>query len=397
MTDRTPTSTRPRPRPDRTSEPPTVSYDDEYEDEYYDDDGVYERLPRASRRGSPVAVTAVAVFAVLGILVAGTLVWATRQMNPSGEPGAKVAEIVIPQGASFDDVATLLEENEVISSARVMGWWAKFNDVNSVKAGKYVNFRVNSSMSEAAEILDEGPVPPKDVVLTIIPGMWLEDALVAINKAFPNVTVDQLKFTLASGAVTSKYHGADPSVSWEGFILPETYQFDEAASAPDILTKLVGTFDETLDELGYGNATATTGHSAAELVTIASMIERETGDPDEERPKIARVIFNRLDKGTPTGIDATILYGLGRKGNESPLTKSELEADTPYNSRTRAGLPPTAIALPSEKSLAAAIAPAEGDWLYYVLKTASPRTHVFTSTYKEFERAKAECQKNGLC
>ena len=112
---------------------------------------------------------------------------------------------------------------------------------------------------------------------------------------------------------------------------------------------------------------------------------------------MARVIFNRLDAGTPTGIDATILYGLGRKGNEGGLTKTELETPGPYNSRLTPGLPPTAISLPSEQSLDAAIHPAEGDWIYYVLKTQSPRAHVFTASYKEFQKAKEECQKNGFC
>jgi len=375
-------------------------YDDEYDDDgypLYDDDAEYERLPRASRRGSPIAVTAVAVFAVVGILVAGVLVWATRQMNPSGDPGPKVASIEIPAGASFDDVAEILEQKKVIASARVMGWYAKFNDVKPVKAGRYVDFRTNSSMSDAVDVLDAGPVPPKNKVLTIIPGTWLKDAFAAINKAFPNISVQELETKLASGFITSKYHGDDPKASWEGFLLPETYQFEETATAEQILQKLVDQFDSTLGDLGYANATASTGHSAKDLVIIASMVERETGDPADERPKMARVIFNRLDAGTPTGIDATILYGLGRKGNEGGLTKAELETPGPYNSRLTPGLPPTAISLPSKQSLQAAIQPADGDWIYYVLKTQSPRTHLFTASYKEFQKAKEECQKNGFC
>lgn len=373
-------------------------YDDEY-DEYdeYDDDGEYERLPRASRRGSPIAVTVVAVFAVLGILVAGTLVWASRQMNPSGDPGPKVASIEIPSGSSFDDVADILEKEDVISSAQVMGWYVKFNDVKPVKAGRYVNFQKNSSFSDAIEVLDAGPVPPKDQVLTIIPGTWLTDAFTAINAAFPNITVDELKTKLESGFITSKYHGDDPKASWEGFILPETYQFDENATAEQILQKLVDEFDSTLDSLGYGKATATTGHSAKDLVIIASMVERETGDPPEERPKMARVIFNRLDQDMTTGIDATILYGVGRKGNEGGLTQAELDAPGPYNSRLTKGLPPTAISLPSKQSLQAAIAPADGDILYYVLKSASPREHTFTTNLKDHNAAVAECRRKGLC
>lgn len=111
----------------------------------------------------------------------------------------------------------------------------------------------------------------------------------------------------------------------------------------------------------------------------------------------SRVIFNRLEQNIALGIDATLLYGLGRKGASQPLTKSELETDGPYNSRTRKGLPPTPIAIPSQKSLAAAISPAEGDWLYYVLVKNDPPEHLFTASYKEFQDAKAACRSDGLC
>ena len=378
-----------------------MSYDDRYDDEYYDDeyydDGYdqYERLPRASRRGSPIAVTVVSVFAVVGILVAGTLVWATRQMNPSGEPGPKVASLEIPSGATFEDVAQILEDNNVIASARVMGWYAKFNDVQPVRAGLYVDFEENSSMSDAIEVLDAGPVPPEETALTIIPGSWLQDAFVAINKAFPEISVDTLSLTLLSGQVTSRYHGPDPTASWEGYLLPETYKFEKDATATEILQKLVDQFDDTLDELGYGNAVAATGHSAQELVIIASLVERETGDPPEERPKMARVMYNRLDEDMSLGVDAALLYGLQRK--TGTLTKSELETPGPYNSRMNKGLPPTAISLPSEQSLEAAIKPAEGRILYYVLTNGSPREHTFTETYDEFLAAKKICQREGLC
>lgn len=366
----------------------TTESDEDYE--------IYERLPRPPRRGSPVAVTAVAVLAVLGIIVASALVWSSRQINPSGEPGAKVSSIEVPSGSSFTAVTKLLEENDVISSARVMGWYAKFKDVDPVKAGEYVDFKINSSMADAIDVLNAGPVAPDSTLVKIIPGMWLSDALATITEAFPAISVESLQATLTSGQVTSKFH-PDPAVSWEGYLLPETYEFAQTATPVEILQKIVDEFDSTLEALDYDTATISTGRTAQELVTIASMVERETGDPVEERAKIARVILNRLESDTPLGIDATILYGLQRKGAESPLTKSELETDGPYNSRTRAGLPPTAISLPSEASLAAAIAPADGPWIYYVLESAKPRAHVFTESYAEFQDAKQACRDKGLC
>ncbi|MEZ5323068.1 MAG: endolytic transglycosylase MltG [Microthrixaceae bacterium] len=361
-----------------------------------DESEEWEPIGRPGRVGSRGVLIAVSVAAVLGIIAASVLVWGSRQLNPSGGPGPKVASVEVPTGASLSDVADILERRGVVGSATVMRWYAKFNPVPAVKAGRYVNFRRHSSVAAALEVLEAGPLPPRSKVVQIIPGMWLDDALARISSAYPSLTVESLKTTLASGQVRSTYH-ADPKASWEGYLLPETYEFGDDATAVDILQKIVSTFDETLGELGYDKAESRTGRTAADLVTIASMIERETGDPADERPKIARVILNRLEKGWTLGIDATLLYALHRKGGSQPLTKAELQEPGPYNTRLNKGLPPTAISLPSRQSLRAAIEPASGPWMYYVLTGASPRTHTFVTTNAEFAAAKKVCRSEGLC
>ena len=136
------------------------------------------------------------------------------------------------------------------------------------------------------------------------------------------------------------------------------------------------------------------GFSAYDVLKVASLAERETGQPEEERGQIARVIYNRLDAGEPLGIDASVLYGLGRDAGE--LTRSDLDTDTPYNTRLNAGLPPTPIGLPSRAALEAAINPADGDWFYYVLVSNDPPTHLFTDSYSEFQEAKAQAQEDGV-
>jgi UPF0755 protein len=127
-------------------------------------------------------------------------------------------------------------------------------------------------------------------------------------------------------------------------------------------------------------------------VIIASMIEREARVP-EERPMIARVVYNRLRDGMTLGIDATVIYALGR--HTDVLTRSDLEIDSPYNTRRFAGLPPTPIASPGRESLEAALNPAPGDWLYYVIADEDGR-HTFTENYRDFERAVAEARSKGL-
>ena len=122
------------------------------------------------------------------------------------------------------------------------------------------------------------------------------------------------------------------------------------------------------------------------------MIQSETR-LDEERPDVAQVIYNRLDQGIPLGIDATLAFGLGKSGND--LTVTDLRTDSPYNTRTRAGLPPTPISSPGEASLEAALQPTTGDLLYYVLETADG-THFFTADYAEFQAARQRCADAGL-
>jgi UPF0755 protein len=226
------------------------------------------------------------------------------------------------------------------------------------------------------------------------------DALDRIANTFPNVSVDALKEALASGAVTSKYlppeMALEPDVTrrWEGMLAPDTYRFEKTATAQLILQTLSDQMSKVLDELGYDKAEALAGRSAYDLVKMASLIEREAGDPDDEKPKIARVINNRLDDNEPLGIDATILYGLNKRAGD--LTQSDLQTDTPYNSRLHPGLPPTPISLVSEASLKAAIQPAPGAWKWYVLTSKNPATHAFTDNYQEFLRAKEKAQKDGV-
>ena len=121
------------------------------------------------------------------------------------------------------------------------------------------------------------------------------------------------------------------------------------------------------------------------------MIEREARVP-EDRPKIARVIYNRLSAKMRLDIDATVVYAVGGK---TSLTGADLEIDSPYNTRLYKGLPPTPIAAPGQASLEAALAPSEGPWLYYVLADREGR-HYFTDSARDFDRAVAEAEEAGL-
>ena len=172
----------------------------------------------------------------------------------------------------------------------------------------------------------------------------------------------------------------------EGFLFPATYEFTARTTSAQLVAAQLQAFRRTWTRvsLGYARSKNLTPY---DVLTIASMVEKEAVVP-EERPLVAAVIYNRLREGMPLGIDATLRYGLGIPPTES-IRRSQLESDSPYNTRRRLGLPPTPIANPGLASIRAAAHPARVHYLYFVRKP-DHRRHFFTSSFSEFERYKAE-------
>lgn len=350
-------------------------------------------LPPSTKGGRRLLAIGGLAVLLLGIVLGGLLIWTSREINPSGPQGAAIDSLVIPSGATTSGIATELADAGVISGARMFTYYANWKNAGPWNAGEYVDFRKSSSFDEAIAVLDGGPVPVAAKVVRITEGTRLKDVLVAISEQMGTVTPEQLQSTLDSGQILSTYKPAD-ATSWEGLLFPDTYEFEQSATPQVILQTMASKMDGVLDELGYDKAEALQGRTAYELITIASLTEKETGRPVEERGMISRVISNRLDDSEPLGIDASVLYGLDRSSGE--LTKSDLEQATPYNTRKVVGLPPTPISMAGRASLEAAITPTEGNWKYYVLTSNDPPAHFFTGSYSEFTKAKNDAQARGV-
>ena len=169
----------------------------------------------------------------------------------------------------------------------------------------------------------------------------------------------------------------------EGYLFPETYALARGTSAAELVTQMVDGFKNVLTADVRSAATAA-GLSVRQLVTLASLVEKETGTPDE-RPLVAAVYANRLKIGMGMQADPTVIYALQRAGTyDGNLTREDLQFDSPYNTYRYAGLPPGPIASPGRASIEASAKPAGVDYLYFVSKNDG--THVFASTLAEHNR-----------
>ncbi len=181
------------------------------------------------------------------------------------------------------------------------------------------------------------------------------------------------------GPVPDDFEDADyPNL--EGFLFPATYEFTEETTSRQLARMQLEAFATAWEKVDLEYASSK-NLTAYDVLIIASMVEKEVQVP-RERPLVAAVIYNRLAAGMPLGIDATIRYGLGIPPTQAIL-QSQLETDSPYNSRLRAGLPPTPIANPGLASIQAAAHPAEVDHLFFIRK-ADCKSHFFTASEQEF-------------
>lgn len=375
-------------------------------DDGWDDDvaGDYVYVPKESGfvRKAFIALMAFGVF-VVALLGAGGW-WAINQVRGAEGEGEPV-DVAVPQGATLAQASRILEEKDVIENATFFRYYAKWKNLNSVKAGDYEGFRTGMSLDEAVDELAQGPLPARFTELSVPEGLTVRDIEKKVLATFPEMTNGDLGAAeLAAGTgPTSKYYGFRPpgELSLEGFLFPATYRVEkpDIADESKLLDQMVKKFDAVADEVGLAQAPEKLDGVAGkrqitpyDALIVASLVEKEAKLP-EDRAKIARVIYNRLERGMRLDIDASVFYCF--PGKTDGLTAADLRADCPYNTRQKYGMPPTPIANPGKASLQAALNPEPGPWLYYVLADADGR-HYFTDNYNDFLRQKQESEKAGL-
>jgi len=319
-------------------------------------------------------------WALAVFLVIAAIAWVVVSLyQPLKGDGDQPVSVRIPPGSSAGQIGELLAAQDVVSSKTFFSLRARLEG-GTLKSG---TFRLRHGMSYAAaiEALSQTAPPPKTIRVTLPEGLSRKETAKTIKAA--GLTGDYLEASKRSSALNPRSYGAPRRTpSLEGFLFPATYELKPGAAASRLVRDQLTAFRRTFGRLNLAGAKRRQ-LTRYDIVIIASMIEREASI-DKDRPLISAVIQNRLKQGIPLGIDATIRYDLDNFSR--PLRVSELKRDTPFNTRTRQGLPPTPIGNPGLASLKAAARPAKVGFLYYVVKPCGNGTHTFSSTDAAFQR-----------
>ncbi len=325
------------------------------------------------------------LIALIALAFIGAALWAINEtfqpFQGAGDEQGGVA-VKIPAGADARAIGQLLEDKGVIKDARFF----EVNATLTLRRGKLVtgNYLLRRRMTNGAAIdaLMQGPEVRvvETFAVTIPEGLSRREAAPAADES--GIEGSYLKASGSARAIAQARRLGLPRSrdTVEGFLFPATYDLRVGATAAQLVAAQLKAFRDNFAGIDL-KAARKRNLTRYDVLIIASMIERETAS-DKERPLIASVIYNRLRRDIPLGIDATIRYA--ERNWSDPLRQSELEKDGPYNTRKRLGLPPTPIGNPGMASLQAAAKPARTDYIYYVAKPGA--CHAFSSTDAEFER-----------
>jgi UPF0755 protein len=314
-----------------------------------------------------------------GLVACALLVWLwfQTQLSPVGAGPAQVVRL--SRGTDIATVARKLREMRLIRHAEAFRWYARWRgDTARIKAGRY---RLSPNMT-AGEILDritsgrqdtEGLlVIPEGFTLRRIAERLVARGIVKDGEAFLRLA------ERPEGRIRTDF--PVPPTGLEGYLFPSSYDMEPGMAPERIIQMMVDQFEQEFAR-PHADEIARRGRSLHEIVTIASLVEREA-EVDHDRPLIAGVIENRLRKGMRLQIDATVLYALGH--HKSRVLYRDLRTPSPYNTYIHEGLPPGPIASPGLPSLLAALRPASHDYLFYV--ATGDGSHVFTRTEAEHNR-----------
>jgi len=291
----------------------------------------------------------------------------------------------VKTGHSITSIANELVNSGVISHPYYLVWTARLNgQAKRIQAGEYI-IENGTTSKQLLSMLIAGKV--KQYSFTIIEGWTVAQTLQAISK---DENLKKLVGIVSATELMEKL--GEPDVAHaEGWLFPDTYYFVRGESDVNLLLRAHQSMKENLSKAWQQRDKDLPYKKPYEALIMASIIERETGNVDERR-QIAGVFIRRLRKGMKLQTDPTVIYGMGDNYNGN-IRRKDLRQDTPYNTYTRKGLPPTPIAMPGLAAIEAALHPEDGDTLYFVAK--GDGSHVFSSNLKQHNNAVIKYQLKG--
>jgi UPF0755 protein len=295
--------------------------------------------------------------------------------KPYGRIPAEGVYVTIPHGASRRAAARLLEQNGIVRNAFAFEFYARRHPKRTLVAGDYFFDHALTGKAVFWRIA-EGDVFVQP--FTVREGETIFEIAQDLE-AMKYMKADEF---LKAAEDPSQIKDLFPEArTLEGFLFPATYNLPLHPSATDLTAMMVHKFREALARVAPDAVSGDPGQSLGGTVTLASLVERETPKPDE-RPLVAGVFANRMKKNMPLQCDPTVIYALQMDGEyNGTLTLKDLRLNTPYNTYRYRGLPPGPIGNPGEVALAAALHPADTDYLYFVANTQGG--HFFASTLAE--------------
>ena len=323
------------------------------------------------------ATLVVVIIAIHGLILIST---------PANKDDDTPRTIIVKRGTNFGQITSELLAKGVIHRDKGFRLAGKIVGAErKVHAGEY---ELMASMSPAKIVneLVEGNVKRYNV--TFPEGYDIRTMAKTIEEAGLNLGKEFSEFTLSTNS-PAKF--ALPGPTLEGYLFPDTYDLTRGITAPELAAQMVTRFKTIYDK---EKQTGSSGIklSLKEVTTLASIIEKETGDV-KEMATISAVFHNRMKRGIALQSDPTVIYGVLSSTGEfdGNLTRAHLKTDTPYNTYTRAGLPPGPIASPGKEAIHAALNPADADYLYFVSKNDG--MHHFSKTLREHNQAVDKYQK----
>lgn len=322
------------------------------------------------------------ILAIAAILIASGALWQVhRFLNSTVNVPAEGASFDIAPGTPFSRISARLAEEEIIANPTLMRIYARVTGkAGSVHAGEYL-IEPGTTAAGLLEQFTRGDV--RLYSFTIVEGWNRWDLLRALHAhAHIDAAMTDEDWPALLGEL-----GADTSHP-EGLFLPETYRFPRHTTDRNVLKQAYQLMQRVLSEEWPNRDADAPVSTPYEALILASIVEKETARADE-RQRIAGVFARRLEKRMRLQTDPTVIYGIGRDFN-GDLTRRDLRTDTPYNTYTRAGLPPTPIAMPGRDAIRAALHPAPGKELYFVATGIGDGSHKFSETKAEHDAAVAE-------